>query len=381
MLSYTRILLAACMMAGAVFPAQAQDITHMLVPSNAWLVGPTTLAEGSDVEAVGVPCLMVTSFSNGYEMRISGGNQQIMAMALNVREKSFTPGESYLMTLSFGEEEGFQAAAQAFSEDTLVVGLSQESGFYKDLNNSQSLYVALGDSKMQFSLLGVPQGLKRLEECYQPPAAAAREASNVSSPPANIPAQGLQTLGVDDVAKVKDMVTGDAAPDTVVSEELSEPVSDALPLTADISEVPHQTPEPQEFAPPPVREVSPRDILTTGIAKPVAQTAQNTSPIMQWRVMKGGGLEGVLGIWAQSVNMRLIWQAGQSYSVPQSLSMQSSFEDVVQAVLEQFPTDQPRPVGKIYYDAPTGQKVLLIETVVPEADVLVKGEYPPILSP
>lgn len=359
--------MGVCALCGMQPSAQAQDVTHMLMPSNAWLVGPTTLAEGSDVEAAGVPCLMVTSFSNNYEMRISGGGRQIMAMALNVREKGFTPGESYLMKLSFSEDDGFEAPAQAFSEDTLVVGLSQQPDFYKGLSESDALYVTLGDARMQFSLLGVPQGLKRLEQCFQPPTESIREAA-VEEDGKQPPAPGLHTLGSGEVDALKDMITDEespAAPVAVTQEAL--PASDEGARKKDVQ---------------PVQDVQPRDILVPKAGqKGAAVATAPASPRMQWRVMKGGGLEGVLGVWAQSVNMRLIWQAGQSYSVPESLSMQGTFEDVVQKVLEQFPADRPRPVGKIFVDPSTRQKVLLIETSVPAAQMPVDGAYEPILSP
>lgn len=386
-----RTLLGACVLASAPFVAQAQDVTHMLMPSNAWLVGPTTLAEGSDVQAAGVPCLMVTSFSNNYEVRISGGGQQIMAMALNFREKNFKPGESYLMTLSFSEEGGFEVAAQAFSEDTLVVGLSQEPEFYKRLTESESLYITLGEAKMQFSLLGVPQGLKRLEQCFQPSAADVRAAISSEAVDDGVAEGGLQTLGDGEIEALRDMVAGEENA-SAATDVTAEAIPDALPAIPEAAAEPapattaspaveqKQVQDLRKVADtPPSHEARPRDILAP--ANKTVTAAEAVNPRMQWRVMKGGGLEGVLGVWSQSVNMRLIWKTDQSYSVPQSLSMQGTFEEVVQAVLEQFPADGPRPVGKIYLDPSSRQKVLLIETVVPAQQMPVEGAYEPILSP
>ena len=102
---------------------------------------------------------------------------------------------------------------------------------------------------------------------------------------------------------------------------------------------------------------------------------------MRWRVMKGANLQSIFEVWAQSAQARLVWNAGQGFSVPESLAMQGTFEAVVEAVLSQFPEDQIRPVGKIYMDTAMKQKVLVIETVKPSAPLTTEGNYPPIGVP
>ncbi|HEY0901133.1 MAG TPA: hypothetical protein VGD95_03310, partial [Micavibrio sp.] len=139
----------------------SQDVSSLLVPAGAWLVGPTTLADGS-AAAGGMPCVMVNKFSNHMEMRLSGGGNEILALALNVGAASFTVDQNYLMNITFDGAAPLALPAQAFSEDTVVVGTEPGKDFYKSLQDKQSMTVQLGESVMEFSLLGVPQGLKRL---------------------------------------------------------------------------------------------------------------------------------------------------------------------------------------------------------------------------
>lgn len=358
-----RIGFCTCLLTTAVFSsAEAQNDGGVLMPMNAWLVGPTTLAEGSDVDTVGIPCLMVTSFSNNHEMRISGGDQVIMAMALNVRDDNFSAGESYQMTLGFSDDEELKVPALAFSENTLVVGLEDEVGFYEKLQTSETLFVGLGEAQMQFSLLGVPQALKRLEQCFKGPessgegmSAARDTAQEDISDDMQDDAVGIKTLDEEDL------------------QEISEVLKDAEPEIA----LPQEA--PRKSAPQPIREVRPRDILEPSANAPAA--AAGKSPMMRWRVMKGGGLQGVLEVWAASANASIIWKSPSSYSLPESLAMEGTFEEVVQAVLGLFPANAPRPVGQLYVDQNTGRKTLVIEEALPVDSPVETVNYAPISSP
>lgn len=354
-----------------------EEVTSLLVPANAWLVGPTTLEDGSAAEG-GMPCVMVNKFSNDVEMRISGGAEEILAMALTVNEKAFEKDQSYLVTIGFDANDGIQIPAQAFNENTLVVGLEEGKNFYKSLKESDAMVIKLGSASLEFSLLGVPQGLKRLENCFQP-VARITAMPETASAPSVIPEQeaaGLRTLYAAESKKINemiDMATGDALPSVPAEEPMSAPEAEVSKAEPEPKEEPVKEPE---VVPVPVRDVKPRDILSSG-AHVMASEGQQ----MRWRVMKGGGLQGVLGVWAQSANARLVWKSDQSFSVPESLALQGTFEAAVETVLAQFPAGQTRPVGKIYFDPAAQQKVLVIEVDKPVSRDVEEGNYAPIVAP
>ncbi len=361
-------------------PAYAQDdvTSSLLVPANAWLVGPTTLADGSAVEG-GMPCVMVNKFSNNVEMRLSGGGEEILALALSVDEKPFQKDQSYLIKVGFIADEGADLPAEAFSENTLVIGLENGKDFYKSLQDSESLFVTLGAGKMEFSLLGVPQGLKRMEECYKPVTAAAAAIPS-AVPVADV--TGIQKLDPAEGQKINSMIdqaAGSALPVAEAPAKAEEkPVAPEKPLTP----APESAPKAvvlevvAKQAPPP-QQAKPHDILAPGASTAVAGEGQQ----MRWRVMKGANLQSIFEVWTQSAQARLIWNAGQGFSVAESLAMQGSFESAVEAVLSQFPVGQPRPVGKIYIDPTLKQKVLVIEADMPPVPPAGEGNYAPIVAP
>ncbi|MFN3827761.1 MAG: TcpQ domain-containing protein [Micavibrio sp.] len=352
--------------------AQEEQGDGVLMPMNAWLVGPTTLAEGSNVDTIGIPCLMVTNFSNGYEMRISGGDKVIMAMALNVRSNNFTAGESYQMGIGFAADETVDLPALAFSEDTLVVGLEEEKDFYEKLQASDSLFVGLGDKQMQFSLLGVPQALKRLEQCFTAPGEDSSQAASEEAPREEDQASvedlpesdiaGIKTLDKEDLKELHEISASSGDEGNALPEEPSAEKPAAVP--AEIAKVP---------------EAKPRDIMIPSAT--LSPTRMVAGQKMRWRVMKGGGLQGVLEVWAKSAGAEIIWKSPSSFSVPESLVLEGTFEEGVQAVLGLFPQGQLRPVGNLYVSPSTGHKTLVIQEVQPVDKPVETVNYAPIIAP
>jgi len=378
-------------------PAMAQEeVTSLLVPSGAWLVGPTTLDDGSPAEN-GMPCVMVNKFSNNIEMRLSGGGQELMAMALTFDEKAFQKDQSYLMSISFPDQEAIKLPAQAFSETTLVVGTEPGKDIYKSLQTAGSMTIGLGASNMEFSLLGVPQGLKRMESCFSP-TGAVTAAAEQPVPPA--PTPGVRTLDEkpaveQKIAEAPATTAAPAAPmpDSKLDELISKASESTLPaVPAEVQpkvskKDDEPKPEPEVAAikpkvkpapaPAPVPEVKSQDIIIPGTTASVTGEGQQ----MRWRVMKGANLQSILEVWAQSAQARLVWNAGQGFSVPESVVMQGTFEEVVETVLSQYTPGQVRPMGKIYIDPVMKQKVLVIEADSPPVPTTAEGNYAPIGSP
>lgn len=362
--------------------SQSEEVTSLLVPSSAWLVGPTTLADGSPAEG-GMPCVMVNKYSNDIEMRLSGGGQALMAMALTFPANTFQKDQSYLMSISFPDQELIQLPAQAFSESTLVIGTEPGQTFYKSLQSADAMTLILGSNKMEFSLLGVKQGLKRMEDCYNPAGTQAAAAVPAQQP---VVAPGMRSLDKNPPAvaapEEEPSSSAPSAPDDKLGSMIDKVAEKTLPASK--PETPAAEPyepivqqEEKEPEAPKNQEVKPRDILAPSSTASVSGEGQE----MRWRVMKGANLQSILEVWTQSAQARLIWKADQGFSVRESVALQGKFESAVEAVLGQFPLSEVRPVGKIYIDLVMKQKVLVIEADKPQVPATAEGQYESIGEP
>lgn len=385
----------------ALFCPVLAHAATVLKPVSAWMVGPTTIEDGAKADMAGMPCVMTTEFTNDFGLRISGGGEKILAMAVIVGDTPFEKDQSYLMTVGFEDEGGEQFPAEAFSADTVVIGVTESADFYKSIKDSDAMYVTLGDSQLKFSLKGAAQGLKRLEECYKPLPKVAAEA--VAAPPVvaqeatgihrlkdqNIPAQSevkasdileqadgnaLPPMGDAPVVKglAKELEVAETAkvPAPVETEELEALVK---PPAVEESPEPAPTPAPVTEALP-VKEVAPRDIL-------VSAPGVKSAPEMRWRVSKGSDLQDVLTEWAKGGQVKLVWAADKSFSVQESLSMVATFEEVVQLLIAQFPIDKTYPAARFYVDPALQQKALVIEDVEAAVKPATEGNYEPIVPP
>lgn len=87
-----------------------------------------------------------------------------------------------------------------------------------------------------------------------------------------------------------------------------------------------------------------------------------SGPETRWFGLSGAPLAEVLQVWAEDAGVSLIWQAESNYALKESISQSGHFEDVVYSALSQYDDDAVRPVGEMYKDEATGQKVLVIRT-------------------
>lgn len=144
-------------------------------------------------------------------------------------------------------------------------------------------------------------------------------------------------------------------------------MSPASTVTSDVA------PEPQPPAAP-VELVSadpPRELRAQIIKSPQDQEQPQAfqatlGPIekeTRWFALSGASLKEVLQVWADDEGAELIWQAGSDYALANSVSQVGHFEDAVFKALSQFDAQEGnRPVGEMYKNPGTGQKVLLIKT-------------------
>lgn len=143
------------------------DGVDVFIPTSAWLVGPATLLQPADA-GFAMPCVMTNQFNNGYTMRFSGGGGRVLAMALDFRQDAFKVGERYDISLSVPPDFEQTVSATAHNSGTILVNLQKQDGFYDALSAGKYLHLTVGAQKLDFALLGVKDGLQRVEACYSP---------------------------------------------------------------------------------------------------------------------------------------------------------------------------------------------------------------------
>lgn len=85
-------------------------------------------------------------------------------------------------------------------------------------------------------------------------------------------------------------------------------------------------------------------------------------PETRWFGISGSPLSEVLSVWAEDADVQLIWQCERSFALQDTVSQVGLFEDAVFRALSQYDGDAVRPVGEIYKNPQTGQKVLVVRT-------------------
>lgn len=80
-----------------------------------------------------------------------------------------------------------------------------------------------------------------------------------------------------------------------------------------------------------------------------------------WTVIQGQDLRDTLGQWSQQAGVEMIWSVPHAYDVPQTSAVNGSYEQAVQALLEQYSLTDNRPLGSLHVDPQTGKRTLVIE--------------------
>lgn len=84
----------------------------------------------------------------------------------------------------------------------------------------------------------------------------------------------------------------------------------------------------------------------------------------RWFGLSGAPLAEVIRVWCDDAGVKLIWQSERNFALKESVSQIGQFEDVVYLALSQYDNEDVRPVGEIYHDPRTGERVLLVRTDV-----------------
>lgn len=107
------------------------------------------------------------------------------------------------------------------------------------------------------------------------------------------------------------------------------------------------------------------DDLPPAEAPPViaeAPPVPNAAPPKNWFATKDAPLKTVLQAWATMEGATLVWQADEDFMVSRPVNQKTSFESAVSDVLTQYDGKKTRPVGQLYKNPVSGEKVLVIKT-------------------
>lgn len=307
---------------------------QLFLPSSAWLVGSSSILPAG----AGVPCIMMNQYNNGILVRISGGGEKIMAMAIDFQKDFFEAGGSYQIGLAIPSADFSQdVVVKAFDRQTLLFNTQDYSGLYQALKTSKVLELHMGKQKLSFAMIGMDDGFMRLEKCYG--VASAQESKKRSE---GTTEEGGNIPRAEDIAKSWKKPPVEAVPlDPPVFEGSSVYGSSAkaTPLGDIVEQI---------------------DEAALAITSDM-EGADTEGSVMRWRALKGNDLHDVLNNWASHANVKVLWMAGNSFSVEKSMVIQAGFEEAVLELLEQYNGKSPYPVGHIYNDMSSNQKILLIE--------------------
>lgn len=253
-----------------LFSATPAHANTVFVPTSGWLVGPSTLV--SDAEG-GLPCVMMNQFSNGFVMRVSGGDQVVMGFALDVRQNAFTAGKSYDLGIAF--DSGFRKVFKAEAYDTAtIMAVTQDAPeLYNALRDAREMIIGIEGKTLRFVMLGARDGLTRMEECFNPKGQPRRSpAAHEAAPMPEAPVRaGMKTA--DAPAPKQDGGVADAYRQLLMNGGAQQGEAD-IPLTA-------KSASQGQTMPPANTAARPQAPKVEKPAAPVADKPQAAAPASQ----------------------------------------------------------------------------------------------------
>lgn len=133
------------------------------------------------------------------------------------------------------------------------------------------------------------------------------------------------------------------------------------PMMAPVEPDPMVSTLPVPVTATPPQPSSREPLNLTNVFQPGASD-RNSAPETRWLGLSGAPLGEVLRVWGEDANVKVIWQAERNYALKSSVSKVGTFEEAVYEALSQYDAMPVRPVGEIYHDPATGQKVLVVRT-------------------
>lgn len=412
--SYRLALLCALTILGAGQVHAQSQMSGMpqFLPTGGWTVQPTVLSEVRGLQNMQLPCMMATSYDNGYTLRFSGSNNKILAMAIDFRQDVFVQGRKYPASISVDTNYNHNLQGTAFSESVLIFNMREAGGFYNAISDAVKMTVDVQDSPMLFALGGINDALKKLESCSM-----GGGASTTATP--NIQEASLTP----DMPAVVDVPNAPNAPNTPRSPEESWS-QNVTPLPARVS---NEIKKSQATAgltweakagddmkatldgwasragvvldwqatgeakvvddvsvvgsfEDAVQTLMARNAAALGldanmkgagmqnVSMPVNNGPQNLLPTNnnnggggQWSAPVGASMQQILQQWSKQAGVEFIWQSNQGFAVRRPVSA-GTYEEALQSLLEQYSDEKIRPNAQLNNDPQTGRRTLFVES-------------------
>ena len=137
------------------------------VPSSAWLVGPASMSAAGAGGVAGIPCIVTNQFNNGYSFRFSGGGNRLLAVAIDIGQPTLTRGQDYDVEIDVPGEFFQLVSASAHDDRTLLLSLKNMPDVYDALKKARNVAIRVQDGpSAEFVMVGLSEGFKRMESCY-----------------------------------------------------------------------------------------------------------------------------------------------------------------------------------------------------------------------
>ncbi len=267
----------------------SQEIPQFL-PKAGWTVKPAVTGDLRSLNGLKLPCLMMVEYDNGYVMRLSGGNGQLMAMAIDFRQDVFVQGRKYNANILIDGTSIAQVQATSFSKNALIINTRNIENIYNKIATGQQLSLDVEGNQFQFRLGNISEASQRLESCYN--------GDNAIST-AGMP----QALGGDRPSPSSNIETASLGNQSTANIQWND-TKQAISNPRSIVEMPPSQP----------RRLKPSEI---------------------WRARKGDSIKATLTRWADKAGVAIDWQADIQGEVIQDMALTNSFENAVQTLIAQ----------------------------------------------
>ncbi len=403
------LVLAGFAMGSVIGSAKAQSqISNIpqFLPASGWTVQQSEFAEVRGLQGVNLPCMMATSYDNGYSLRFSGASQKILAMAIDFRQDVFVQGRKYPTTLNVDGSGSRDLSGTAFSQSVLIFNLREMSDFYNTISGATKMTLNVDGNPMVFALGSIGNALSELEGCSgggvnkaviqqaslplggvaktlnEPVNDSPKWGQDVPAAPARVSKKSkIETTPIWEARAGDDMKStlerwafrsgvqldwqaaqgGTVSDNIKVQGSFEEAVqalmarnAAALGLDANmksaagvtrsgVSRVSHA---PQQLIPGRVTRA--RDSATGGTAK--------------WSAPVGASLQHVLQAWSKRAGVELVWESNRGFAVRLPINTNGSYEDALQSLLNQYGDEKTRPNAQLNNDPVTGRRTLFIQS-------------------
>lgn len=96
---------------------------------------------------------------------------------------------------------------------------------------------------------------------------------------------------------------------------------------------------------------------------PVPDADHVVASMTRWEAQEGADIQRLLERWAADSQVELIWDNPSDYEVLEGFEIDGTFENAVQALLDQYKDNRDRPMATLHIDPETRAKTLIIRSL------------------